>query len=106
MDGTDWGLIVDHEFLVEADRSWIIHVALLRLKQFCAPAELDLGPKPDCTIRYTRDFEIENDVPGHLCLATDEAVFRLTFALEILRLINWGGKSAHEAIPEPRRDRQ
>lgn len=98
MEGTDWGLIIDHEFLVEADRSEIIHDALLRLKQFCAPAELDLLPKPVRSIRYARDFEIENDVPGHLGLAIDEAVLRFNFVLDVLRLVNWGGKSAQEAI--------
>lgn len=98
MDGTDWGLIIAHEFLVEPDRSENVHDAILRLKQFCAPGELDLLPKPDCSIRYARDFEIENDVPGHLGLAINEAVSRLNFVLDVLRLVNWGGKLAQEAI--------
>lgn len=98
VDGKAWGFILNHEFLVESDRSEFVHDTLLRLEKFFAPAELDLRPKPECSIRYARELEIDKDVPGHLGCAIDEALVDLNFALDVLRLVNWGGKSAEEAI--------
>lgn len=98
INGKAWGFVIDHEFVVEAGRSEIVHDAFLRLKPFCAPAELDLCPKPACCVRYALDLEIDNDVASHLGRSIDEALVNLNFALDVLRLANWGNKSADEAI--------
>jgi len=49
--GKAWGLLIMYEFIVEASRSEAIHEALLRLNQFCAPAELEVWPRPESLIR-------------------------------------------------------
>ena len=59
------GFVIMNEFIVEASRSEAIREALLRLNQFCAPAELDVRPTPECFIRYTVDLDSVDDVKTH-----------------------------------------
>jgi|AntAceMinimDraft_1070359.scaffolds.fasta_scaffold15175_5 hypothetical protein len=98
--GKAWGLLIMCEFIVEASRSEAIHEALLRLSQFCAPAELEVWPRPECFIRYTVDLDIEDDVETHLGCAIDEALAQMDMARMVLQLVNWGRKSTDAAIAQ------
>jgi hypothetical protein len=99
-DGKAWGFVILYEFIVEASRSEAIREALLRLNQFCAPAELDVRPSPECFIRYTVDLDIEDDAETHLSCAVDEALAQMDMARMVLQLVNWAGKSADDAIAQ------
>lgn len=99
-DGKAWSFVILHEFIAEASRSEAIRGALLRLNQFCAPAELELRPSPECFIRYTFDLDIEDDVETHLGRGIDEALAQMDMARMVLQLVNWGGKSADDAIAQ------
>ena len=75
-------------------------LAVHRLRQFCAPDEIDILPAPQCLIRYRRD--IDADINGkfeiQLGRAIDEAIAQVDMAWTVLMLVNWGDKSTDEAV--------
>jgi len=77
-----------------------VSLAFGRLRQFFTPDEIDLLPTPQCMIRYMRDIEIdvESKVENQLGSAIDEALAQIDMAWTVLMLVNWGDKSAAEAI--------
>ena len=97
-DGKAWGFVILYECMVETSRSEAIHEAILRLNQFCAPAELDVRSSPECFIRYTFDLDIEEDVEIHLSCAVDEALAQMDMVRMVLLLVTWGGKYTDDAI--------
>jgi hypothetical protein len=76
-----------------------VSLAVRRLRQFCAPDEIDILPAPQYLIRYTRDIDV--DINGKLEIqlsrAIDEAIAQVDMAWTVLMLVNWGNKSADEA---------
>lgn len=100
IDGGAWGFLAFKEFEVLGDRDPEVRLALYRLRQFFAPDEIDLLPAPQYLIRYFRDMEIDiaSKVENQLGRAIDEALAQIDMAWAVLMLVNWGDKSAAEAI--------
>jgi hypothetical protein len=97
-DGGAWGFVMLKELSLQSDRHEQAGLAVRQFRQFFAPAEFDLSPEPDCCIKYALDLDIEEDVEFHLGRALDEAVAQMDMAWTVLQLINFGDKSADEAI--------
>jgi hypothetical protein len=99
IDGGAWGFVIHKGFEVMSGREPEVSLAVHRLRQFCAPDEIDILPAPQCLIRYTRD--IDADINGKLEIqlgrAIDEAIAQVDMAWTVLMLVNWGDKSADEA---------
>lgn len=85
-------------FEVMSGREHEVSLAVRRLRQFCTPDEFDILPAPHHLFRYERDIEIDCGVENHLRSAIDEALAQIDMAWTVLMLVNWGGKSANEAI--------
>lgn len=73
-----------------------VGAAVLRLKEFCAPAEF--GLQSELFIRYAVDLEIDEDVENQLGRAIDEALAHLEMAWAVLQLVNLGGQSVDDAF--------
>ena len=73
---------------------------MARLRQFFTSDEIDILPAPQHLIRYARDIEIDiaGKVETQLGRAIDQALAQIDMALTVLMMVNWGGKSADEAI--------
>ena len=100
IDGGAWNFVALKEFEVLDKREPEVSLAVCRLRQFFTPDEIDLLPAPQCLIRYVRDIEIDIDDKGESQLgrAIDEALTQIDMAWTVLMLVNWGDKSAAEAI--------
>lgn len=100
IDGAAWGFVLHKEFEVMSGRESEVSLAVHRLRQFCAPDEIDILPAPQCLIRYTRD--IDADINGQFEIqfgrAIDEAIAQVDMAWTVLMLVNWGNKSTDEAV--------
>jgi hypothetical protein len=100
IDGGAWGFVMLKEFEVPSVQDPELGVAVGRLRQFFTPDEIEILPAPQCLIRYARDIDI--DIPGkvenQLGHAIDEALAQIDMAWAVLMLVNFGGKSADEAI--------
>ncbi len=102
IDGVAWGFVIHKEFEVMSNREPEVSLAVQRLRQFCTPDEIDILPAPQYLIRYTRDIDVDiNDkVETQLGRAIDEAIAQVDMAWTVLMLVNWGDKSADEAIAQ------
>ena len=100
IDGGAWGFQVLKEFEVMGERDPEVSLAVGRLRQFFTPDEIDILPAPQYLIRYIRDIEIDIDKKGESQLgrSIDEALTQIDMAWTVLMLVNWGGKSAADAI--------
>ena len=99
VDGQAWGFLTLQEFLTYSERSEETRMAIRCLKQFVAPAELDVLSEPDCCIRYALDLDLEEGVENHRGgRAIDDTLVHMDMAWAVLQLVNWGDKSAYEAI--------
>lgn len=99
VDGQAWGFLTLQEFLTHSEWSEETRMAIRCLKQFVAPAELDVLSEPDCCIRYALDLDIEEGVENHPGgRAIDDTLAQMDMAWAVLQLVNWGDKSANEAI--------
>lgn len=100
IDGGAWGFVALKEFEVMGERDPEVSLAVGRLRQFFTPDEIDILPAPQYLIRYIRDIEIDIDEKGERQLgrAIDEALAQIDMAWTVLMLVNWGGKSAADAI--------
>lgn len=98
IDGGAWGIVLMQFFEPLSTRIEDVGTAVLRLKEFCAPAELDL--KYEVFIRYALDLEIDEDVENQLGRAIDEGLAHLDMAWAVLQLVNFAEKSADDAIAE------
>lgn len=100
IDGGAWGFVIHKGFEVMSGREPEVSLAVHRLRQFCAPDEIDILPAPQCLIRYRRD--IDADINGkfeiQLGRAIDEAIAQVDMAWTVLMLVNWGDKSTDEAV--------
>jgi hypothetical protein len=100
MDGGAWGFVVLKEFEVMSSREREVSLAVHRLRQFCSPDEIDVLPAPQYLIKYTRDIDVDinGTVETLLNRAIDEAIAQLDMAWTVLMLVNFGDKSADEAV--------
>jgi len=100
IDGGAWGFVALKDFEVMCKGDPEISLAVDRLRKFFTPDEIDILPAPQYLFRYVRDIEIDIDgkVENQLGRATDEALAQIDIAWTVLMLVNWGGKSAAEAI--------
>lgn len=99
-DGAAWGFVMLKEFEVMSNREPEVSLAIQRLRQFCTPDEIDILPAPQYLIRYTRDIDVEinGKFETQLSRAIDEAIAQIDMAWTVLMLVNWGDKSAGEAL--------
>ncbi|MBO6885823.1 MAG: hypothetical protein JJ869_19930 [Marivita sp.] len=99
-DGAAWGFVMLKEFEVMSSREPEVSLAIQRLQQFCAPDEIDILPAPQYLIRYTRDIDVDinGKLKTQLSRAIDEAIAQIDMAWTVLMLVNWGDKSAGEAL--------
>jgi len=102
IDGVAWGFVIHKEFEVMSNREPEVSLAIQRLRQFCTPDEIDILPAPQYLIRYTRDIDVDinGKVETQLGRAIDEAIAQVDMAWTVLMLVNWGDKSAAEAIAQ------
>lgn len=100
IDGGAWGFVMLKEFEHMGSREPEISLAVHRLRQFCTPDKIDILPAPQYLIRYTRDIDVDinGKVETQLGRALDEAIAQVDMAWTVLMLVNWGGKSADEAV--------
>ena len=100
IDGGAWNFVALKEFEVLGKRDPEVSLAVCRLRQFFTPDEIDLLPAPQFLIRYVRDIQIDIDdkVEKQLGHAIDDALAQIDMAWTVLMLVNWGDKSAAEAI--------
>jgi hypothetical protein len=100
IDGGAWGFVALKDFEVMGKRDPEVSLAVGRLRQLFTPDEIDLLPAPQCMIRYVRDIVIATagKVENQLGRAIDEALAQIDMAWTVLMLVNWGDKSAAEAI--------
>lgn len=100
IDGGAWGFVIHKEFEVMSSREPEVSLAVSRLRQFFTPDEIEILPAPQHLIRYARDIEIDiaGKVENQLGRAIDEALAQIDMAWTVLMMVNWGGKSADEAI--------
>jgi hypothetical protein len=97
-DGDAWGLVMLQGFPVNTARSEETRKALQHLNQSFAPARLDTLTYPDEFIKYALTIDKIQDVEKDLGRIIDDATHHLDFACSVLRLVNWGGKSADYAV--------
>lgn len=99
-DGAAWGFVMLKEFEVMSSRESEVSLAIQLLQQFCAPDEIDILPAPQYLIRYTRDIDVDinGKLKTQLSRAIDEAIAQIDMAWTVLILVNWGDKSAGEAV--------
>lgn len=102
IDGGAWGFVIHKEFEVMSSREPEASLAVCRLRQFFMPDEIDILPAPQCQIRYARDVDIDGHgkVENQLGRAIDEVLAQNDTVWAILMLVNWGDKSADEAIAD------
>jgi hypothetical protein len=98
MDGGAWGFVMLKDFSLHNDQSEQTALAVRHLRKKFKPAEFDMLPNPDCHIKYARDLDIQVDDKVLLGLSIDEAMAQMDMAWKVLQLVNWGNKSADEAI--------
>ena len=100
IDGGAWGFVIHKEFEVMSGREPEVSLATQRLQQFCAPDEIDILSAPQYLIRYTRDIDVDinGKLKTQLSRAIDEAIAQIDMAWTVLMLVNWGDKSAGEAV--------
>jgi hypothetical protein len=100
IDGGAWGFVMRKEFEILGERAQEVSLAVGRLRQFFTPDEIDILPASQCLIRYAREIEIDiaGKVVNHLGRAIDEALAQFDMAWTVLMLVNWGDKSADEAV--------